>query len=296
MSKKWKNWLLLLLCAVILGGSLQWNDTAVYATEKTETIQNETEKQGTSSQIPEERDLPRLVDDADLLSDSEEEELLGDLDEISERQKFDVAVVTVNSLEGKTAEEYADDFYDYHGYGFGADHDGILLLVSMEARDWHITTTGYGITAFTDAGIEYISDQFLPYLSDGEYFQAFEMYAGLCDEFVTEAVNGEAYDSDSLPKGDFPVLEYLGIALIAGVILSALIVVGMRSSLKSVRRQNAAANYVRQGSMAVTGQYDRFLYMHTSKKPRPKPSESSSGSSTHVSSSGTTHGGGGGKF
>ena len=231
-----------------------------------------------------------------MLSDSEEEELLGELDEISERQEFDVAVVTVNSLEGKTAEAYADDFYDYHGYGFGTDHDGILLLVSMEARDWHITTTGYGITAFTDAGIEYISEQFLPYLSDGEYFQAFEMYAGLCDEFVTEAVNGEAYDSDSLPKGDFPVLEYLGIALIAGVILSVLIVAGMRSSLKSVRRQNAATNYVRRGSMAVTGQYDRFLYMHTSKKPRPKPSESSSGSSTHVSSSGTTHGGGGGKF
>ena len=156
MSKKCKNWLLLLLCAVILGGSLQWNDTAVYATEETETIQNETEEQGTSSQIPEERNLPRLVDDAGLLSDSEEEELLGELDEISERQEFDVAVVTVNSLEGKTAEAYADDFYDYHGYGFGTDHDGILLLVSMEARDWHITTTGYGITAFTDAGIEYI--------------------------------------------------------------------------------------------------------------------------------------------
>lgn len=295
MSKKWKNWLLLLLCAITFGGSLQWNDTMVYA-EETEAGQTETEEQGTSEQILEERDLPRLVDDADLLSESEEGELQDELDEISERQEFDVAVVTVNSLDGKTAEEYADDFYDYHGYGFGADHDGILLLVSMEARDWHITTTGYGITAFTDAGIEYISDQFLPYLSDGEYRQAFEMYAGLCDEFVTEAVNGEAYDSENLPKGDFPVLEYLVIALIAGGIISALIVFGMRSSLKSVRRQNAAVNYVRQGSMAVTGQYDRFLYMHTNKKPRPKPSESSSGSSTHVSSSGTTHGGGGGKF
>lgn len=295
MSKKWKNWLLLLLCAVILGGSQQWNYTMVYA-EETETGQMETEEQGTSGQIPEERDLPRLVDNADLLSESEEEELQDELDEISERQEFDVVVVTVDSLDGKTAEEYADDFYDYHGYGFGTDHDGILLLVSIEERECHITTTGYGITVFTDAGIDYILDQFLPYLSDEEYLQTFEMYAELCDEFVTAAVNGEVYDSGNLPKGDFPVLEYLVLALLVGGIISALIVFGMRSSLKSVQRQNAAADYVRTGSMAVTGRYDRFLYTHTSKKPRPKPSESSSGSSTHVSSSGTTHGGGGGKF
>lgn len=54
--------------------------------------------------------LPRLVDDAGLLSDSEEVDLLEELDEISERQQVDVVVVTVNSLEGSSAMEYADDF------------------------------------------------------------------------------------------------------------------------------------------------------------------------------------------
>ena len=45
--------------------------------------------------IPETRQLPRLVDRADLLSELEEEELEARLDEISERQQADVVVVTV---------------------------------------------------------------------------------------------------------------------------------------------------------------------------------------------------------
>ena len=109
----------------------------------------------------------RMVDMADLLSDSEEKELQNQLDEISERQKVDVVVVTVDSLGSKSPMKYADDFYDNNGYGFGNKKDGILLLLSMEERDWHITTTGFGITAITDAGLDYISDEFVSYLSDG---------------------------------------------------------------------------------------------------------------------------------
>ena len=231
--------------------------------------------------IPETRQPPRLVDRADLLSELEEEELEARLDEISERQQADVVVVTVNSLDGKSAQDYADDFYDYNGYGIGTDKSGILLLVSMEARDWHITTTGFGIRAITDAGLDYISDQFLPYLSD---------------EFLTQAKTGNAYDGDHMPKGAYPWLKNLLIALGSGVVIALLIVEGMRRSLKSVKMQRSAENYVRAGSIQVTRRQDHFLYTRTSKSARPKNNSGSSGSSTHTSSSGTSHGGGGGKF
>ena len=39
--------------------------------------------------------VPRLVDNADVLTDSEEKSLLAKLNEISERQQIDVAVLTV---------------------------------------------------------------------------------------------------------------------------------------------------------------------------------------------------------
>ncbi len=115
----------------------------------------------------------RVVDMAGLLSDSEKTALLTKLDEISERQQADIVVVTADTLDGKMPMDYADDFYDYNGYGFGENHDGVLLLVSMENRDWWISTCGYGITAITDAGIKYISEKFLSELSDGNYAESF---------------------------------------------------------------------------------------------------------------------------
>ena len=122
-----------------------------------------------SQTLPQERLLPRLVDEADVLTVEEEADVLEKLDEISERQQFDVVIACINSLGGESAQDYADDFYDYNGYGFGEEKDGTLLLVSMEEREWYISTCGYGITAITDAGVSYLSDQFLPEMSDGNY-------------------------------------------------------------------------------------------------------------------------------
>ncbi len=48
--------------------------------------------------------------------------------------------------------------YDYCEYGYGADKDGVLLLISTEDNDVYISTCGYGITAFTDAGIKVYSE------------------------------------------------------------------------------------------------------------------------------------------
>ncbi len=84
--------------------------------------------------IPEERQKPLLVDDADILSDSEESKLLEKLTNISHDIDCEIAVVTVNSLEGKTAEAFADDYYDYNGYGAGAGDDGAILVLAMDNR------------------------------------------------------------------------------------------------------------------------------------------------------------------
>lgn len=238
----------------------------------------------------------RVVDMADLLSESEEKELLSQLNEISERQKLDTVVVTVNTLDGKTPMEYADDFYDYNGYGFGTENDGILLLVSMEDRDWWISTAGYGITVFTDAGIDYIAESFLPKLSEGDYAAAFMTYAQLCDEFITQAKNGPSYDNGNLPKGSFDLGLNLIIAIVVGLVVAFIITSIMKGQLKSVRFKAAATDYLKRDSMRITQSKDLFLYKNVSRRERPKESSSSGGSSTHTSSSGRSHGGGGGKF
>ena len=170
----------------------------------------------------------------------------------------------------------------------------MLLLVSLEDHDWYISTCGYGITVFTDAGIRYIGEQIRPQLADGDYLGAFENYIELCDDFIEQANSGEAYDTDHMPKKPLSAI-WLGLSFAAGLGAALLAVGSMKSQLKSVGMQREARDYIRPGSLQVTSGGDYFLYrtIHRTEKPKPK---SSGGSSTHTSSSGRTHGGGGGKF
>ena len=230
-----------------------------------------------------------LVDDAQLLSRAEAAEVEAKLAEISARQGVDVVIVTVDSLGGKSPMAYADDFYDYNGYSA----DGVLLLVSMEDNDWWISTKGYGITAFTDAGIEYLGDQFVPSLSDEDYTGAFNTFADSCDEFITQAKSGSPYDTHNLPKEPFNFLKNLIICFVIGLVIAAIATAIMKGKLKTVHAKAGAADYMKRGSLNVTQRQDLFLYRDVKRTAKPK---SSSGSSTHTSSSGSSHGGGGGKF
>ena len=242
----------------------------------------------------------RMNDSAEVLTEDENTKLEASLEELSVRQSFDVVIATIDSLEGEgctSMEEYADDLYDHCQFGYGENRDGVLLLVSIGDRKWHISTCGYGITAFTDAGIQYLGEQMTPDMADGDYAAAFRTFIQWTDAYVTAAREGHPYDVDNMPKKPFSIV-YLGVALLIGLV-TALIVTGvMKSRLKSVAPQRDAADYVRQGSMKLTNQRDLFLYrdVHRTERPKASSSDDSGGSSTHTSSSGTTHGGGGGSF
>ena len=114
----------------------------------------------------------RMNDSAEVLTEDEGGELEASLEELSVRQSFDVIIATIDSLESEgctSMEEYADDLYDYCQFGYGENRDGVLLLISTGDRKWHISTCGYGITAFTDAGIQYLGEQMTPDMADGDY-------------------------------------------------------------------------------------------------------------------------------
>ena len=241
----------------------------------------------------------RMVDMADILTESEEAAFLAQLDELSERQQLDVVIVTVKELDGKSHMEYADDFFDYNGYGIGGERDGLLYLVKVESdgsyskgNSW-ISTCGYGITAFTDEGIQYIGGQITPELLDGDYTSAFEEFITLADEFVTQAREGEAYDVGNMPEAPFPLEGAIFLALIVGVIVSFTVTRRMKRKLQSVRSQAAASDYIKRGGLKVTARQEVFLYSHVDRREKPQETSSGGGSSTHTSSSGSTHGGGG---
>ena len=224
---------------------------------------------------------PRVMDEADLLAPEEETELIGYLDEISERQQFDVAVTIVNSLGGEDIQYYAADYYDYGGYGMGENYDGAMFIMSMEEREWFILTTGYGIDVLTDSELDVIGEDMVPYLSSGDYLKAFRLFGEEVDFQVTSGVE-EASPSILL-------------SLLAGLLLGLIPAFIIRGKLKSVKMQTSAGSYENKGSKKITEKQDIFLY-HTVHRTHRETESSSGGSSTFKGSSGRSHGGRGGSF
>ena len=69
-----------------------------------------------------------------------------------------------------------------------------------------------------------------------------------------------------------------------------------KKSLKNVKFKKDATDYTAPGSLDISYRADNFLSRTVDRQAKPKDSDGSGGSSTHVSSSGTTHGGSSGKF
>ena len=128
----------------------------------------------------------RLTDNAKLLSSEEASSLKGLLDTFSLELQLDLVIVTENTIGGSSVQAYADNFYDDNNYGFNESNDGVLLLIVMDTRDWYISTCGEAIRILTNERLDTLAEQFVPYLSSGEYYQGFKAFAQGCEELVAK--------------------------------------------------------------------------------------------------------------
>ena len=203
----------------------------------------------------------KIVDKANILSTTEESTLLALAAGAAEKHKCDVAIVTVSSISEKSAKEYADDFFNEHGYGYGEDHDGILFLIVSGSREWAISTHGFGSFAFTDAGQAYILDKIVPQLVQNEYNKALSNFAVLCDKFLAQARTGTPYDEGHFPAKSLraPLPKaFIGIAI--GFIISFTVVSLMRRSLQNFRAQVDEDDYIQKDSIEIHKSREMFLY------------------------------------
>lgn len=239
-----------------------------------------------------------VVDNADLLTQTEENELSKKLQDISDELQFDVVVVTTNSTGSKTATEYADDYFDYNGYGRGSNNDGALFLVDMGDRKWAISTSGYGIEAIVDSALDDMEEEIVPYLKSGDYDGAFNEFVDLTYDIVNDAKNGKSYSNSttSTTKNHKNIGTNLIVAFSIGAGISLIIILVYRSKLKPVKFQKEAKEYIVPGSFNLRRSDDVFLYFNITKVPIPKNNDSDDSGSFHSSSSGSSHGGSSGSF
>lgn len=252
--------------------------------------------------------LPTVIDNAELLTPEEEAALEALISELTDAYSMDIVILTEPSLNGSSAQQYADNYYDSNGY---AD-DGILFLLAMEEREWYFSTCGEAIFVFTDYGIDRMGEQVLPYLSAGEYYWAFDLWLEQLPGYFDSYLNSDPvddpdpdyygpddrdnvvyYDDDYRERSSVNFL----IAPVIGLIAAAVTILIMRSQMNTARRQSGAVEYMKQNSYHLKLHRDMFLYSRVSKTPKPKNNSTQGrGSSVHMGGGGRSHGGGGGRF
>lgn len=252
-----------------------------------------------------------LRDNAGLLTEDDATALQAHLQSVSDQVQANIVVITVDSLDGKSAQDYADDTYDYDttsGWRYG--EDGALFLIAMDERQWAISTSGSCIQFLHEGALDHMEEVIVPYLSDGNYYQAFITFADLTADYCVFEPNDvpAGYHADPYYSSDEPYevaglspLGFLPVALLVGFLLALLPLSAMKSQLHSVKMQSGTWAYQKGNGLRVTHAKDLFLYRHVTKKPIPRDDPPRSGGGhgggrIHTSSSGRSHGGRSGGF
>lgn len=259
----------------------------------------------------------RVFDLADLFDDAEERALAEKIDALREKMNMDAAVVTVEEND-RSAEEFADKFYEEQGLGVGADHDGVLFLIDMENGELYISTEGKMLRYLTDSRIEAILDDVIEYAYDGQFLEAAEVFLDdveICydngiasNQYNQDTVTGKVDRYHSIQWYEFLFAIVVAAAAAGGAVLSVVREYGMKNNAERLAA-NFKLSYRKDSSFApgraladiLIGSYVTHSVIASATRNGGGSgggrSLSSGGrTSTHRSSSGRVHGGGGRKF
>ena len=248
-------------------------------------------------------DAEVFVDTAGLLDDDEAEKIDSRIAELSEKYASDILILLVQDYK----EEYSDydeltDMSDpfnlieeyYYQNGYNLDN-GIIIMVSMEERDWALCRFGDVQEAIDDDyGYEYITDRLQSHLSDDEYYSACAGFLDDYDQFMQAWEDGEPYSSSNTLKTPGRIAKYFAIAIGVSIAIALFIVIVMKEKMNTAKPKPCANEYVKKDSFVLTNEQDLYLYSQTTKTEIPKDDSSGSDSGSHSGSHGGS--GGSGKF
>lgn len=259
----------------------------------------------------------RVFDQAGLFSEAERKELEEKIQKLQKVVKADVALVSTEDTEGKTAEQYADYFYHVHELGQGEDYSGVLVLMDMDNRELYISTCGGMIRLLTDERIESMLDHGIPYMKDQDYAQCARQVLKDIRYWHEEGIADGQYNKDrdtgevSRYQGGrkrsirwYELFLAFGVAVFCGG--SVCRKVKQDYAMEQERRQASGYHMAYRGNACFRyqDQSDVLGNSYVTRQIIPRnPSISHSGglghsgqSTVHKSSGGRSYGGGGKKF
>ena len=264
---------------------------------------------------------PRVFDQAGLFSETEIIQLEEKIAQCRKSTKMDVVIVSAYVDGERSAEEYADDYYDYGGFGVGKKASGVLLLYYMDGPgqpggECYISTAGTMINMLTDERIESILDDVYGDLGNRDFAGATEHFLEDVKAYVKEGVESGQYTYD---RDTGEIVRYHSIRLyevaiamvIAGILAGSVCLdIKKRYAMKQSSREvsNSLQAYRADCAFCFSVAGDKMVNKYVRSVPIPRNTSSGSGgrghsgsssagrSTIHTSSSGSSHGGGGRRF
>jgi uncharacterized protein len=185
----------------------------------------------------------RVVDDANLLSAADEQELTAELKALEDKSSDQFVVVTIPSLQGYTIEDFGYQLGRHWGIGTEKLSNGVLLIVAPNERKVRLEV-GYGLEGtLTDALSSIIIDNaILPKFRGGDYTGGIK--AGVSD--VIKVLTGDAAEVEqrlkARPDADDAAIDWFTI------IFWTVILLWIAYSIYQSSRPAAGARPGRRGS------------------------------------------------
>lgn len=207
-------------------------------------------------------------DGAGLLSESEFDSLNTQIHEIENSHNGDIGIyiVTVHSMRDygySNIERFSEYWYKDNDLGIGSEQNGILLILSMEERDYDIAAYGSNAhRAFTDYGKRKLADAALNYFGNNDWYYGFSAYLNKVDVFLTKAEEGTPVDVNSASKKNpyEDLYASILIALICSTAVGLIVVFVFKNNMNNIRIATQASDYVKYNKIKITEKQDLFSH------------------------------------
>ena len=246
-----------------------------------------------------------VIDTVGLLSDSEFYALEERAEGISDRYQLAVRIVVVDNYTdyGRGGIwDVAETLWFDNELGYGDTGNGVMLLLSMDDRDYDLRSFDDARDVLTDYGILQVEDEFLSDLGSNNWYLGFSHFLDAVEDIFESAANGEVVDgyvdydyyngtsqTYTRKSGATPgrLAAILGIpSAIAGIFCGT-----QSAKMKSVHKKHEASQYVEPNSMNLSIVQDIFTHTTETRRKIETQSGSSSGGGFHSSSHSSGHSG-----
>ncbi len=214
-----------------------------------------------------------LLDYGDLISATEEGNLIAEMNRISENINISVGAVLYDEpIPASSVLSYVKQ--NVGPAEFGSNR--IVLCVDLKGRDMAIEVSGRGNSSLDDWDLNVILDEVAPYFTQGNYAKGIAVYLDLTEDMVlgieTEAEKAKIQEEFMAKFGSV----MLG-AFVISLIIASIVVFCMVSSMNNVKEQHNASSYLKSGSFQIQRDRSTFLYRTVTKTARQQNTGGGSG-------------------